>query len=73
MAQVRARQSFQAPGGLMVRLGDVFEDSDPIVKGREALFSPVSETVRTTVADVEPKKRARRPKPKVDAEDGDDG
>lgn len=71
MAQVRATQSFQAPGGVMVRLGDVFAETDPVVKGREALFSPIGETVRTTVADVEPKKRARRPKAAASEGDSD--
>jgi len=41
---VRARTSFAVPAGVFSRVvaeGDVFSDTDPVVKGREAFFEPV--------------------------------
>ena len=35
---VRARTSFVAPGRRVVHEGDLFDASDPVVKGREELF-----------------------------------
>ena len=44
MSAVRARTSFAVPAGVFSRVvaeGDVFSDTDPVVKGREEFFEPV--------------------------------
>jgi hypothetical protein len=43
---LRAKQSFLASPRRFVSAGDVLDDKDPIVKGREALFEPVAVTSR---------------------------
>jgi hypothetical protein len=46
----------------MVHSGEVFAANDPIVKGREALFGPVDESVEQATAAPGEKRTTRRPK-----------
>ena len=54
MGQVRANVPFLAAGRRMVRAGEVLATDDPVVSGRDRLFSPVEQAtaapgeIRTT-------------------------
>ncbi len=51
MAEIlRATTSFSCGRAGIVRMGDLYESDDPIVKGREHLFEPVAGAVRVTAA-----------------------
>ncbi len=52
MATVRAKESFTADGRI-IAAGLFYDDADPIVKGREALFEPI-EVVRVEQATAAP-------------------
>lgn len=39
---MRARDTFWAPGDRLIRAGDMLAMDDPVVDGRENLFSPMS-------------------------------
>lgn len=47
---LRALISFAAPGGRFVNAGDIVNRLDPVVKGREALFEPVTDAVEQATA-----------------------
>ena len=42
MGLVRASTTFHGADHLVVELGEVFEDTDPIVKDRPELFEPIA-------------------------------
>lgn len=44
---VRATTSFAGPDQLLVQLGSIWNADDPVVKGRPALFEPVTPTSST--------------------------
>lgn len=71
---VQATTSFRH-GPTFVKLGELFNADDPVVKGREHLFSPAGAGVRVTSAVpgavTAPPKRPRKAKAKVTA-DADD-
>ena len=45
MSQVRANTSFMVPGRRIVKTGEIFAADDPVIAGRESLFSAIVEAV----------------------------
>ena len=43
---LRAKETFFTTSNLVVVAGDLVDDNDPIVKGREALFEPAEAAVK---------------------------
>lgn len=76
MSTLRALTSFAVPGQRVIREGDLVDSSDPVVKGREALFvsSDIATSVEQATSAPGEKRTLRRTKaePVADVEpDGD--
>lgn len=65
---VRSRSAF-AVGTTIIRPGDVFDDADPIVAGREHLFAPVADAAIETATARPGEKRSTVAPPAPPADD----
>jgi hypothetical protein len=61
MAVVRAKQTMWVSSQRIVHAGDLFDSTDPVVKGREALFESAVQVVeQATAAPGEKRSRAKK-------------
>jgi hypothetical protein len=66
---VRAVRSWSDPSGVEVAAGQVFEDTDPVVRGRSHMFVPadvppaVVPVEQATAAPGEVRRSTRKPRP----------
>lgn len=58
---VVAKENFWTPEGMIAK-GDIFEASDPAVKGRDLVFAPVETDVEQATAAPGEKRTRTRPK-----------